>query len=122
MIFVFGSNVLGIHGAGAAKHAYENCGAKWGIGFGHHGNSFAIPTKWTPWKFMSVTEIAQFVDLFLHYAKTYPNLQFQLTPIGCGLAGHSPKDIAPMFANSPSNVHLPKEFEDELRRVSKESQ
>lgn len=114
MIFVFGSNVMGIHGAGAAKYALENHGAKWGVGFGHQGNSFAIPTKWTPYKRMDLATIKNFVMLFIEYAERNPTRTFQVTTIGCGLAGYTPEDIAPMFLTSPSNVLLPEEFTNAL--------
>jgi len=110
MIFVFGSNVEGIHGAGAAKYAFEHHGAKWGVGYGHQGNSFAIPTKWTPYKRMDLETIEHFVSLFMAYVERHDKKQFQITPIGCGLAGYTPKDIAPMFLYAPPNCLLPTEF------------
>lgn len=109
-IFVFGSNLSGIHGAGAAKHALMHYGAVRGISRGRSGSSYAIPTKETPWKRLSLIKIKFFVDEFLRYAKDHPNLTFYLTPIGCGLAGYKPTQIAPMFKNSPPNVIKPKEF------------
>jgi len=110
VIFVFGSNVEGIHGAGAARYAFEEHGAKWGIGYGKQGNSFAIPTKWSPYKTMDLNTIEHFVINFLHFAETHPTYTFQITPIGCGLAGYTPKDIAPMFRYAPKNCQLPPEF------------
>jgi hypothetical protein len=110
-IFVFGSNLAGRHGAGAAKFARENHGAVYGKGIGHHGNSYAIPTKDVNIRTLSLDKIKPYVDDFLEYAKNNPSLIFKLTPIGCGLAGYSPKDIAPMFVNAPLNVKLPLEFQ-----------
>lgn len=110
-IFVFGSNLAGRHGAGAALFAVKNCGAVYGKGFGHHGNSFAIPTKDAYINTLPLTTINEYVIKFLQYATDNPSLIFKLTPIGCGLAGYEPKDIAPMFIKAPSNVLLPLEFQ-----------
>jgi hypothetical protein len=110
-IFVFGSNLAGRHGAGAAKFARENYGAVYGEGIGHHGNSYAIPTKDFVLKTLTLDAIQRHVNDFLEYANNNPSLIFKLTPIGCGLAGYSPKDIAPMFVNAPPNVRLPLEFQ-----------
>jgi hypothetical protein len=110
-IFVFGSNLAGRHGAGAAKFARENHGAIYGKGIGHHGNSYAIPTKDHSLNTLALVSINKFVKEFLEYAKNNPSLIFKLTPIGCGLAGYSPKDIAPMFVDAPFNVKLPLEFQ-----------
>lgn len=110
-VFVFGSNCLGIHGKGAALEAKERWGAEYGIPYGRQGDSFAIPTKLTPYKSLSLPAIRSFVEGFILYAKQHPEIEFLLTPIGCGLAGYTPKDIAPMFKNAPLNVQLPEEFE-----------
>lgn len=107
MIFVFGSNEAGIHGAGAALEARKSHGAKLGIGFGHVGNSFAIPTKDEELKQLPLRSIRQYVRMFLAYAEASPDLIFQVTRIGCGLAGYSDKDIAPMFKEAPDNCVLP---------------
>lgn len=111
MVFVFGSNESGIHGAGAAKYAYEKKGARWGKCYGHHGDSFAIPTKDEYIETMPLERIQQYVEGFLAYAKGHRKLDFQVTCIGCGLAGLKHKDIAPMFKNAPKNCHF-----DELWR------
>jgi hypothetical protein len=113
-IFVFGSNLAGRHGAGAAKFARENHGAVYGKGIGHHGNSYAIPTKDLVLKTLTLNAIQRHVNDFLEYAKNNPSLIFKLTPIGCGLAGYSPKDIAPMVVNAPPNVRMPLEFQQVL--------
>lgn len=112
IVFVFGSNLLGIHGAGAALEAYRVHGAKQGIGEGHTGNAYAIPTKKTPYIRMTLDEIAPGVDRFIAYAKAHPELHFQVTPIGCGLAGHTPKTMAPLFrkAQDAPNITLPIQF------------
>lgn len=103
MIFVFGSNEAGIHGAGAARKAYENHGAVWKKGFGHYGNSFAIPTKNFQIRSLPLHMIKRYVDQFKIYAKENPNLEFQVTCIGCGLAGFKHQEIAPMFSGSTDN-------------------
>ncbi len=104
MVFVFGSNLKGLHGAGAAKFAYRNRGAEMGVALGHRGNSFAIPTKDETIKnTLPLFKINAFVDTFLAYAKRSPDLNFQITRIGCGLAGLRDEDIAPMFKNHSPN-------------------
>ena len=95
-IFVFGSNKLGIHGAGAAKYAVKFFKAKYGVGEGLQGRSYAIPTKLTPYKFMSLEEIREGVDRFLDVASNMNEI-FYLTPIGTGLGNHKHKDIANLF-------------------------
>lgn len=111
MIFVFGSNLAGRHGAGAAKYAIQRHGAVYGQGWGLQGNSFAIPTKDANIKTLPLTYISIYVNKFKEFARENPNLIFQLTPIGCGLAGYKHEDIGPMFKDCPSNVVIPKEFE-----------
>ncbi len=112
-IFVFGSNLAGRHGKGAALAAMKK-GAKYGEGVGHFGNTFAIPTKGYKLEVLPLRRIKQFVDMFLYYAQVNPQLTFQLTPIGCGLAGYKPEQIAPMFKDAPANVQLPEEFKKVL--------
>ncbi|PZQ83223.1 MAG: hypothetical protein DI549_08905 [Ancylobacter novellus] len=109
-IFVFGSNLAGIHGAGAARWAYENRGAEWGVGFGLTGMSFAIPTMNWDIEALSLGEIEKYVRRFLKFARGRPDLSFELTPIGCGLAGYQPAQVAPLFRDAPDNVILPEEF------------
>jgi len=109
-VFVFGSNTAGRHGAGAALYAKKNWGAINGIGQGIQGMSYAIPTKGRNLEVLSLAEIEQSVKRFIEYASQNPQLLFLITPIGCGLAGYSPKDIAPMFKSTPLNCVLPDEF------------
>ena len=109
-IFVFGSNLAGRHGAGAAKFAYDNFGAVYGKGIGLHGNSYAIPTKDEFIISLPLDRIKVFVEDFKEFALTHPELDFELTPIGCGLAGYKYSDIGPMFRDSPKNITIPKEF------------
>lgn len=111
-IFVFGSNLAGRHGKGAALYARQNHGAIYGQGIGLQGTSYAIPTKDYNLQPLSLTNINMYVQQFLRFARDYSNLIFEVTPIGCGLAGYEPKDIAPMFYQVPDNVILPKEFKE----------
>lgn len=101
--FVFGSNEAGIHGAGAAKFAYQERGARYGKSYGHYGDSFAIPTKDEAIETLPLDQIQQYVIGFLAYAKGHRKLNFQVTRIGCGLAGLKDRDIAPMFVGAPKN-------------------
>lgn len=110
MIFVFGSNLAGRHGKGAALFARQNHGAVYGVGIGRAGNSFAIPTKDNNIKTLPLTEIHKYVNLFLSYARDNPDLEFEVTKIGCGLAGYSEEQIAPMFKEAPNNCHLPRNW------------
>lgn len=109
-VFVFGSNLAGRHGKGAALWARQHRGAIYGQGFGRQGNSYAIPTKDARLRVRPLSEIELSVQGFLHYARSLPETRFQLTPIGCGFAGYTPEQIAPMFADAPPNVLLPPEF------------
>jgi hypothetical protein len=111
-VFVFGSNVAGRHGAGAAKTAMK-FGAKYGQGFGLQGKTFAIPTvNASISNKLSLDKIQRYVDDFVIFAKWNTDLIFLVTEIGCGLAGWTIKDIAPLFKNSIEleNVYLPKKF------------
>lgn len=109
-IFVFGSNLAGRHGAGAALFARKKCGAIYGQGEGLQGQSYGIPTKDENIQTLSLTEIAFHVDRFKKFATEHPEFEFEITPIGCGLAGYKPRDIAPMFLGAPNNCILPDEF------------
>ena len=101
--FVFGSNLLGYHGAGAARYAMEHHGAVWGCGIGFQGTSYAIPTKDERIQTLPLEGVAFYVCNFLHYARQMPETTFHVTQIGCGLAGFTPEQIAPLFANAPMN-------------------
>lgn len=109
-IFVFGSNLAGRHGKGAALHARRHFGATYGNGIGRQGNSYAIPTKNYYLQSLPLSTIYEHVTEFLHYAESNPDLSFQVTRIGCGLAGYKDSDIGPMFTNAPSNCLLPIEW------------
>jgi hypothetical protein len=112
-IFVFGSNLSGSHGGGAARTAHKHFGAKWGKGIGASGRCYAIPTKAThASRTLSLSEIKSFIDQFILHAIDNPDQVFLVTKIGCGLAGYSEKDIAPLFtaARTIPNIILPIEF------------
>jgi hypothetical protein len=114
-IFVFGSNRTGIHGAGAALEARQNHGAHHGWASGLQGNSYAIVTKELRWfePSVDIDEIRRGVRKFLKFARKHPEMIFNVTPIGCGLAGFTPEQIAPLFnvaLGIPENVKLPEVF------------
>ena len=106
-IFVFGSNLAGMHGGGAARMARLYFGAVLGNGDGPQGQSYAIPTMQG-----DVETIQPYVDKFISYAKAHPEQTFLVTPIGCGIAGFTPDDIAPLFEKAicVENIHLPQSF------------
>jgi hypothetical protein len=112
-IFVFGSNRQGRHGKGAALHARLKHGAKYGQAEGLQGNSYAIITKELRKNFAPVTlaEIGVGVERFLKFARDNPHVNFIVSLIGCGLAGFTCDQIAPLFKQAPPNVTLPSEFE-----------
>ena len=110
-IFVFGSNLAGAHGGGAARLAFERFGAVMGQGVGLQGQSYAIPTMQG-----GVNTIKPYVDEFIAFAKQHPELTFLVTRIGCGIAGFSTREIAPLFAGAidVANIYLPQDFWNEL--------
>ena len=105
-VFTFGSNAQGKHGAGAALTAYKKHGARWWCGYGHYGNSFAIPTKSIYLETLTLSTIKAYVDGFKAYAADHPELIFQVTRIGCGLAGYKDEEIAPLFLGSGINCEF----------------
>ena len=106
-IFVFGSNLQGMHGGGAARAAYEQFGAVWGQGTGLQGQSYAIPTMHG-----GIDVIAPYVNEFIAFAKEHPELKFLVTEIGCGIAGFRISEMAPLFkeALDIENIYLPERF------------
>ena len=120
-IFVFGSNLAGSHGGGAARLAYSRFGAVWGQGVGLQGRSYAIPTMQG-----GVETIRPYVDDFIEFAQKHTDLTFYVTKIGCGIAGFQDEDIAPLFdkAFDVENIILPKTFVEIInhaRRLSSET-
>ena len=109
-IFVFGSNVQGMHGGGAAWYAHKNFGAEWGVGEGLTGRTYALPTM------EGKASLAHAVKNFISCARKHPELTFLVTAVGCGIAGYSPSEVAPLFkeAEALNNVFLPQVFIDEL--------
>ena len=110
-IFVFGSNLAGAHGGGAAWVAHKCFGAVWGKGVGLYGRTYAIPTMQG-----GVETIRPYVDDFIEFAKAHPQLVFLVTRIGCGIAGFREWEIAPLFqaALDVENVILPEEFVENM--------
>ena len=106
-VFVFGSNLGGFHGGGAARVAMNQFGAVWGQGVGLQGQSYAIPTMHG-----GVDAIKPYVDEFIAFAREHRELKFLVTPIGCGIAGFKVEDIAPLFADAidDDNIILPEGF------------
>jgi hypothetical protein len=111
-VFVFGSNLAGMHGGGAAYVAFKKFGAVMGCGVGLRGQSYAIPTMQG-----GVETIKPYVDEFIAFAGEHSELFFYVTRIGCGIAGFRDKDIAPLFAGAAGmeNVCLPKSFVSVLK-------
>lgn len=105
-IFVFGSNAQGMHYGGAARAAVERFGAIMGQGHGLQGKSYAINSM------SGIPELEKDIKQFVQFAQSNPQMHFLVTPIGCGIAGYNPKEIAPLFAECKDlqNVSLPKSF------------
>lgn len=114
MVFCFGSNTGGIHGLGAAQYAHKYEGAVLGVGVGHRGNSYAIPTKdvrmhrgrLSVGHTLPVVRVGLYVNDFIKYATAHPELEFKVTQIGCGHAGLDAKDVAPLFVGAPDNCYF----------------
>ena len=106
-VFVFGSNLQGNHAGGAAWVAFKKFGAQWGVGVGHTGQCYAIPTMHG-----GVEAIKPYVDDFIDYAQQHPELTFLVTRIGCGIAGFTDAQMAPLFAKAldAENIVLPQSF------------
>lgn len=106
-VFVFGSNLEGLHGGGAALLAYERFGAIWGQGTGLQGKSYGIPTMHG-----GVDVIAPYVDDFIAFAREHRELKFLVTEIGCGIAGFTVEEMAPLFKDAidEENIYLPQRF------------
>ena len=109
-VFVFGSNIQGAHGGGAAWFAHKHFGAEWGVGEGLTGHTYALPTM------EGKASMKAAVDRFVACARQHPELTFLVTAVGCGIAGYTPEEVAPLFkeATSLENVYLPQVFWDIL--------
>lgn len=116
-VFVFGSNLAGIHAGGAARTAVERFGAIMGQGVGMQGQSYAIPTMQG-----GVETIKPYVDDFIALAREWDQTTFYVTRIGCGIAGFTDEEIAPLFADALGlyNVRLPKSFVDVIEKMNKQ--
>ncbi|MCD8182882.1 MAG: hypothetical protein LUE99_07065 [Bacteroides sp.] len=110
-IFVFGSNLEGAHGGGAALLAWRKWGAIWGQGTGLQGQTYGIPTMHG-----GPENIKPYVDEFIRFAQAHPDTIFLVTEIGCGIAGFKPAEIAPLFRGAADvpNIYLPQRFWDVL--------
>ena len=105
-IFVFGSNIQGAHGGGAAWFAHKQFGAEWGVGEGLTGRTYALPTM------EGEASLKAAVNHFIACAKKHPELTVLVTAVGCGIAGYTPQQVAPLFKEAAEleNVYLPKVF------------
>jgi hypothetical protein len=106
-IFVFGSNLRGIHGAGAALYARKRLGALNGCGEGMMGRSYALPTCISPGVPLHLSGVFRSVEGFLAHAGRTPDIRYFVSTVGCGLAGFTEDEIAPLFAGAPDNCDLP---------------
>lgn len=106
-MFVFGSNLAGRHGAGAARFARQKFDAQYGVGSGPTGRSYAIPTKDGQLRVIRLAAIGASIGQFLDYAEQHPDQKFFVTRVGCGLAGYLDREIAPFFKAAPANCSLP---------------
>ena len=109
-VFVFGSNLAGRHGKGAAKIARNNFHAQYGVGEGATGGAYAIPTKGRHLEPLPVDAIAASVERFLEYARANAHLDFFVTAVGTGLAKIEPDVMGAMFAQAPGNCSLPTQW------------
>lgn len=120
-VFVFGSNRIGVHGAGAARVARDRFGAIPGVGEGLMGRSYALPTKDRAIRTLALAEVQRHVERFLGFAAGRRDLRFLVTEVGCGLAGYRAEDIAPMFEAAGSNVMLPEGFAEVLQHSRRDA-
>lgn len=115
-IFVFGSNLQGIHGGGAAWYARNKLGAELGVAEGRTGRTYALPTCSVPGVPLSLPQVEHWVNEFLKHANEMltaePATRFFVSPVGCGIAGFDENDIIPMFRNAPENCDLPPGWRD----------
>ena len=119
-VFVFGSNLAGKHGAGAAYVAAKSFGAIYGQGVGYmeksvDKRSYAIPTKDKTIHTLPLEAIQLHINNFLKFAYDHPELQFFVTRIGCGLAGYKDYQIAPLFINAPENCSFAEKWRSDIK-------
>jgi len=110
IVFVFGSNLAGRHGKGAALYARQKRGAIYGQGQGLQGDSYAIPTKDRHLRSLPLDVIEQHIMTFKRFAENNPDKLFAITPVGCGLAGYSQEQIKPFFEPLPSNCRYARDW------------
>ncbi len=110
-VFVFGSNIQGFHGGGAAWYAHKNFGAEWGVGEGLTGRTYALPTM------EGEASLQRAVQNFTDCARQHKELTFLVTAVGCGIAGYTPDEVAPLFKEAAAleNVYLPQVFVDVIQ-------
>lgn len=106
-VFVFGSNLMGIHAGGAALYAARELGAEDGVGTGFTGRCYALPTCIRPGEPLPLARLREYADGFIAEALRHPELRFFVSAVGCGIASHREEDVAPMFARAPDNCDLP---------------
>lgn len=119
-ILVFGSNLRGAHGKGAAAFAHKAFGARYGCGVGLTGRSYAIPTKDASIQTLPLDIIRRYVQNFIHFANLNPDLDLVVTQVGCGLAGYKANQIAPLFKDAPDNCILPTDWLSHVGRTPPE--
>lgn len=114
-IWVFGSNLAGRHGAGAAQVAHEQFEYPMGLGIGPHGRCYAIPTKDHQLNVLPLHQIREWVNHFIWYTAQHEETEFWVTAIGCGYAGYKPAEIAPLFGIAPlRNCNFPDTWQEVL--------
>ena len=117
-IFVFGSNKAGRHGKGHAKAALIHHGAIYGCAEGLQGDSYGIPTKDAWIQPLPLHQVVPGVRRFLEFARTHPDWDFEVSPIGCRLAGFTAEQIAPLFKEAPHNCYLHPDFVAVLKTLN----
>jgi len=120
-IFVFGSNLRGIHGRGAALIAKKMFGAEYGVGVGYTGRSYAIPTKDYFIKTLALINIKQSIQSFSEFTNDHPNLRFWVTGVACGLAGYNFHEISPCFKDCNVNCNFPEHWSKYLEPTNHET-
>lgn len=110
VIFVFGSNLAGRHGRGAALTAKNHYKAQYGVGCGLTGFSYALPTRDENIRTLPLVDIKANVEEFINYAKDNPDMHFMVTKVGCGLAGYASHQIAPFFKDAPINCSFDQDW------------